>query len=306
MIRQRLRGGIHPDAEGSLGEHPLSKLLEVGRAQRVTGALRIQSWGREGTLRWRAGSLLSSEWGQLSGDSAMHEMLALADGMFEWQQDTPAMTPAERSSGRGSLPRLVEQCRERALSCRISASARGRSIELRFTAGTLEHLRIDGNAAAEAVAEAQNDPRALAQLVASFDRAEIRVETPKLDLVSAPTQSASAEVPKLMPAARRVAPTRSLKPAHPAMHALPPPPPSVPPPSSAPPPRHASVHTVPSQVAARNGIDSWLDSAPPGETSGSWASALLQRQRDPRLSIALAVFVLSLLLLIGGFMAYQI
>lgn len=169
MGRRRARRESPAGIEGSLCYLPARKLLDICRRQRLTGTLRITSWDRSGHVLVRAGQIAEATYGALQGGQALAEMQALRDGSFELRQHLPALASGQRRGDRVALSALVSECRERALSCRITARSHGRQAVLTFRAGALEELRIDSERAAL-------EPAAVDQALAPFERGQVRVE----------------------------------------------------------------------------------------------------------------------------------
>jgi hypothetical protein len=144
MSRRRARGESHGAIEGSLCDHPARKLLDLCQRHQLTGVLQIMSWGRSGRIRMRGGTIAAAAYGALDGDAAVAELLSLRDGLFELRQDLPSLPAAGRGAERASVSALMEQCRERACSCRIEVLSRGQRAVLVYRAGALERAEIDG------------------------------------------------------------------------------------------------------------------------------------------------------------------
>lgn len=320
--------------DGSLCDHPPRKLLDLCQRQRVTGTLQIVSWGRKGRIELRAGQIMTAAYGPIEGSGAVPELLALRDGMFELHQELPRL-PTGPGAARVGLAAVMQQCRERALSCRIHASSRGQRAIVTYRAGELERAELDG-----VVLDAASSTTALAP----FEHAQLQVDGLPISLDvapgpapaqrpgTAPTRPASSAdsrpttAPTAPPlrasstqggvvsgeiVARPTPPPRPAPPpipARPSRHVPPmrPSPPMRPAPPmrpSPPPPPIASGRPQPG-AALTPGMQPWLPG--PAISSGataSWRDAP-QGRRELALPAVLAVLALSLVLIIG-FMALQ-
>jgi hypothetical protein len=318
--------GPRAKIEGSLCDHPVRKLFDVCQRQRVTGVLQLVSWGRTGHVELRAGRIMAAAYGTVEGNGAVSELLTLRDGMFELRQELPGL-PAGRDAGTVPLPAIAEQCRGRALSCRIHALSRGQRAVVTYRAGELERVEIDG--AAANIADSAN----VASALAPFEHGEIHIEALPLSLheraVTAPTA-----IPKPDPQpARRPAPAahaqrRVAAPARPSTAAgdiaarsaagesrgrastatgeivvgssaageivarptVRPMPPPLPPPRV---PRHPQP-----DAALAGGLRPWLPDPSTSGAAASWRETPSIR-RELNLPAILAVLAVSLLLIIG-------
>lgn len=122
----------------------MTRLLSLCTQRKITGVLRIDSWGKTGTIRLRAGTIIEVAFGALRGEFALDELLALRDGMFELSQRLPSINDAVRDADQllvdldsTPLPELMRQCENKALSCAISVDRSGDPIELTYRAGEL-------------------------------------------------------------------------------------------------------------------------------------------------------------------------
>jgi hypothetical protein len=301
--------------DGSLCDHPARTLFDLCQHQRVTGVLQIVSWGRTGRIELRAGRITAAAYGHIEGNGAVSELLGLRDGMFELRQELPSL-PAGRDAGSVGLSAIAEQCRERALSCRIHALSRGQRAVVTYRAGAIEGVEIDGVAPSIGGSEA-------ASALAPFENGQIEIEALFISLqdraVPGPAPAAAPRpdtppVPRPAPAADSQRMARP--PARPSavageitarssmaasvvageIRARPPVRPSPPPPPRMP------ARPKP-EAAVAGGLRPWLPDPSTSGAAASWREAPPSR-RELALPAVLAVLALSLLLIIG-FVALQ-
>jgi hypothetical protein len=191
--RAQPRAQPRAQIEGSLCDHPIRKLFDLCQRQRVTGVLQLVSWGRTGRIELRAGRVTAAAYGTIEGNGAVSELMTLRDGMFELRQELPSV-PSGRDAGPAALWAVAEQCRERALSCRIHALSRGRRAVVAYRAGELEYVEIDG--AAANLADSAN----LASALAPFEHGEIQIDALPIALHERVTASIAAPRPDSQPA----------------------------------------------------------------------------------------------------------
>lgn len=192
-----VRGYGHDDTrkgiDGSLSDVSVCKLLDTCREHRITGALRIMSWGRPGVIQMRAGRIEQAFFGTFHGDDAVNELMSLRDGLFDVLQELPDLSKAPSPSpGRTLLSALLQQCRERALSCDIVLIRDRERAELCCRGGVIVHTRINGVRHA-------GEPRELRR----FEHACARVDAVPLTLHgNAATGRASTEPGSARPSRR--------------------------------------------------------------------------------------------------------
>jgi hypothetical protein len=207
--RPSARAQPRANIDGSLCDHPVRKLFDVCQRQRVTGVLQLVSWGRRGRVELRAGRIMTAAYGTVEGNGAVSELLTLRDGMFELRQELPSL-PAGRDAGPVGFSAIAEQCRERALSCRIHALSLGQRAAVTYRGGELERAEIDG--ATVNIADSAN----VASALAPFEQGELQIEALPILLheraVTAPTAVAK---PDPQPA-RRPSPAAPAAPVRPA------------------------------------------------------------------------------------------
>jgi hypothetical protein len=159
--------------DGSLCDHPVRKLLELCERHRLTGTLDVTSWGRSGRVEMRAGQVTAVAFGTLQGHAAMAELHALRDGLFELHPALPRVDAGQRGE-RLPLSAVIEQCRTRALSCRVEVVSRKRRAVITYRAGELEDLEVDGGPLPEGLQAAE--------VLAPFEQGQVRVEVLPLSL----------------------------------------------------------------------------------------------------------------------------
>jgi hypothetical protein len=293
-----------PTIDGSLCDHPPRKLFDICQRQRVTGALHIASWGRSGRIELRAGHITAVAFGLVVGDGAVSEILALRDGTFELRQELPRL-PAGPDAHRIGLSAVREQCRERALSCRIRASSRGQRAVVTYRAGALEQVALDG-AALDTSGGGDTADTALAP----FEHGQMQVEpllTSLRDLVVPAAAAAPAARPDTSTVTRPAPPARPSagRPAPPA-RALPARAPGTAGdarPRAAPPPLPRLPGYPQPDAALATGLRPWLPGPGISGAAASWRDAPASR-RELTLPAILAVLALMLVLIIG-FLALQ-
>jgi hypothetical protein len=86
MVRRHAREDTLARIEGTVSDVSVRRLLDICRERRITGVLRVVSWGRAGSIQVRAGHVEQAMFGGARGDDALAELLALRDGLFELQQ----------------------------------------------------------------------------------------------------------------------------------------------------------------------------------------------------------------------------
>ena len=130
--------------DGNLSDITVTRLLAICTQRKVTGLLGIDSWGKTGTIRLRAGTITEVTFGSLRGEPALDELLGLRDGRFKLSQRLPSVAETMPGSDQlvvdlqhTSLPELMQQCESKALSCAISVDRGGEAIELTYRAGEL-------------------------------------------------------------------------------------------------------------------------------------------------------------------------
>lgn len=89
MARKHMHRGDSRKLEGNLCDLCVHRLLEICRHQRITGQLRITSWGHSASVQFEHGQVEAVRFRALVGDRAMSELLALRDGSFELVSATP-------------------------------------------------------------------------------------------------------------------------------------------------------------------------------------------------------------------------
>ncbi|WP_428262613.1 hypothetical protein [Haliangium sp.] len=303
MGRRRAYRDSLTGLEGSLYDLALGKLLDICRYQRLTGTVRLLSWGRRGHVRVRAGVVEEAAFGGLEGERAVAEMGTLRDGTFELEQELPELVRSPRCDGstgrRLSLREVMEQCQAGSLSCRLRAQHGRQQASLRYRAGKLEQVEIDGVA---------HDPAA-ASMLAHFGNSPVRVE-PLSFSIRTPVTVRSGELTERVPSPTRRSTGRP---------ATPPPrprvqPPMVPAAARRPrlPPRRVPGMAHPEspalegeRVPSSEQLQPWMGR--PG-TSGSSAfprGMLSSRPRDLAVFGLLALFIVSLVLVIG-FVAFRL
>ena len=145
MPRRRVYDDALAGMEGALCDVTARKLLDACRERRITGVLRLTSWGRAGGIQIRAGQIEQVFFGSLRDDDALAELLALRDGMFEIREEMPDLARARSPHpGRTALTTLMRQCRERLLSCTITVIRDRERAELFYCAGELLYSKVNG------------------------------------------------------------------------------------------------------------------------------------------------------------------
>jgi hypothetical protein len=304
--------------DGSLCDHPPRKLFDLCQRQRVTGTLQILSWGRKGRIELRAGQIMTAAYGPIEGSGAVPELLALRDGTFELRQELPRL-PVGNGAARVGLAAVMQQCRERALSCRIQASTRGQRATVIYRAGELERAELDGVAL---------DATSSTTALAPFEHAQLQIDPLPISLDTAPSPGPAARAntaaqrlasaadsrPTTAPptralsapgvvsgeiVARPAPPPRPMPPPRPARPPRPAPPVRPAPPARpAPPPMPLAPGRVQPDVAVATGLRPWLPAPGVSGATASWRDAPPGR-RELALPAILAVLALGLVLIIG-------
>lgn len=309
-----VRGYGHDDTrkgiDGSLSDVSVCKLLDTCREHRITGALRIMSWGRPGVIQMRAGRVEQAFFGTLHGDEAVNELMSLRDGLFDVLQELPDLSKAPSPSpGRTLLSALLQQCRQRALTCDIVLIRDRERAELCCRGGAIVHTWINGVRHA-------GEPRELRR----FEHACARVDPVPLSLHgNADTDRASTEPgsarPSRRPSRRKPAVVLQAEALQPA--AMPAPAPDITPapaprpaqPAAAQPAPSSSWSSWPGQVPqlaqpmARLATDApWYDPAPPTEiVAGGRGFPLADpRDRTATMLVALAFLMVVVATLIAS------
>jgi hypothetical protein len=100
--------------EGNLCDLCVHRLLEICQHQRITGILRITSWGHSASVQFEHGQVEAVRFRALVGDRAMSELLALRDGLIELVSatpislDAPVSVEAARRPARAQSPIVLE------------------------------------------------------------------------------------------------------------------------------------------------------------------------------------------------------
>lgn len=98
MARRHLRHSAARKQDGYLCDVSIERLLDSCRVQRVSGTLRIESWGISACIQWAQGEVRDAAMGALRGDAALREIGQLRDGSFALRSEQPvhlsAMPPA--------------------------------------------------------------------------------------------------------------------------------------------------------------------------------------------------------------------
>lgn len=89
MSRRHLARSTSRNLQGNLCDVSVGRLLEICAYHRVTGILRIQSWGLSGAIALEDGSAGEACFQSLRGDRALGELVSLRDGMFELRSQVP-------------------------------------------------------------------------------------------------------------------------------------------------------------------------------------------------------------------------
>jgi hypothetical protein len=137
--------------EGSLAETPLRALLEPCRRHLVTGTIRVDCHDGRGVLHLRAGVVDQASFGLLVGDAAVVRMSLLRDGMYHVEQRVPDLngelgTAAALESQTSQVPlaHVMRHCEQNALSGTITVIAGFDRAELRYRAGELVEVAMNG------------------------------------------------------------------------------------------------------------------------------------------------------------------
>jgi hypothetical protein len=166
--------------EGTLGEVPLSALLDSCRRARFTGTIRILG-AAEGTLTLRAGFVDEAQSGALKGEAAVDALMALRDGVYEVQQRLPDLggmlgggAQIEGEISEIPIAQVMRHIEENALSCSVTVIAGFDRGELIYNAGEIAEVHLNG----------QRDDDAIVTIV-GWKNAKFRVAAPALDPIIA-------------------------------------------------------------------------------------------------------------------------
>ncbi|MEM9493645.1 MAG: DUF4388 domain-containing protein, partial [Myxococcota bacterium] len=220
--------------DGNLCQLAVTRIVELCQEERVTGTLRINSWGRAGSIYFHGGEAVDSVFGSSKGRAAMTELHTLRDGIFQFEPRLPKLEGGAVNGDevRGdlaltSLSAIMAQCRDQAISCTISFEFEGAPVELSYQTGEL--VSVQGSGAS-----------ALNQLT-GINSGEVIIRAQSLDLEErrtsgrvtaqwsaqmalAPSPAAAAQMADV-PAPRRTARGSAPPPRRTKIRAVPPPPP---------------------------------------------------------------------------------
>jgi hypothetical protein len=226
--------------EGSLCDVPFSKLADECRRHLITGTIRVEVDGKTGVAELRAGVVDRAEFDSLEDEQAVAHMRELRDGLYQLTQRLPDLTGAlgESAECQGDLTEvplatIMRHCEDQALSCTITVVSEFDRGEIRYRAGDIVEVTMNG----------ERDEDAIVDIV-RFQQGRFRVSAAPLALdidgwpsVSAdPTEPfriehlAAARPRAAAPAARPAAvasgsgPREAMTEAAPEPDALPPPP----------------------------------------------------------------------------------
>lgn len=164
--------------EGSFADVPLDRILAACQRHLVTGQIRIETGVAHGLIELRAGAVDRAEFGDARGAGALHQVRHLADGWYELSQRLPDLTGALGGSASchgdvSGVPliALMRHCEYHALTCCITVVAGFDRAELRYRAGELDRVELNGFI----------DDDALLAVLAWPD-ARFRLAAPPLDL----------------------------------------------------------------------------------------------------------------------------
>jgi hypothetical protein len=137
--------------EGSLADTPLKSLMEPCRRHLVTGTIRIDSREGRGVLQMRAGVVDHASFGLLVGDAAVIRMSLLRDGSYQLEQRAPDLSgelgPAaslESDVSHVPLAQVMRHCEDNALSCSVIVVSSYDRAEIRYHAGELTEVTLNG------------------------------------------------------------------------------------------------------------------------------------------------------------------
>lgn len=137
--------------EGSFADVPLDRILAACQRHLVTGQLRIATGAAHGLIELRAGAVDRAEFGDARGARALHAVRDLVDGWYELSQRLPDLTGALGGSAscQGDvsgvpLVALMRHCEYYALTCSVTVVAGFDRAELRYRAGELERVELNG------------------------------------------------------------------------------------------------------------------------------------------------------------------
>ncbi len=159
--------------EGSLADTPLKSLLEPCRRHLVTGTVRVDSREGRGVLQLRAGIVDQASFGLLVGDAAVIRMSLLRDGSYTLEQRAPDLTgklgpAASLESHVNDVPLAIvmRHCEDNALSCTLVVVSAYDRAELRYRAGDLVEVTLNGMPDSDAIVRVVkwNDARYKLQL----------------------------------------------------------------------------------------------------------------------------------------------
>ncbi len=164
--------------EGSLCDTSLDNLLEACRKSLVTGTIDIEAYSGDASIELRAGAVDRASFGALDGEAAVNALRDLHDGLYELRQRLPefdgslgrAAQFVSPEGGVGLIP-LMRYCEDNALSCTITVVDNFDRGQVRYRAGEIVEVSLNGTVDDDAIVA-----------LTRMDRAKFQVTAPPLDL----------------------------------------------------------------------------------------------------------------------------
>jgi hypothetical protein len=164
--------------EGSLCDVPFSKLADECRRHLITGTIRVEVDGKSGVAELRAGVVDHAEFDSLKDDQAVAHMRELRDGLYQLTQRLPDLTGAlgESAECQGDLTEvplatIMRHCEDQALSCTITVVSEFERGEIRYRAGDIVEVTMNGARDEDAIVD-----------IVRFQRGRFRVSAAPLAL----------------------------------------------------------------------------------------------------------------------------
>lgn len=162
---------------GSLTDTSVSALLDSCHSGLVTGTILIEGNASQGKLELRAGAVEEAEFDSLPMREALHRLRALKSGSYEIRQQLPDLQGhlGDAASFTGnvnevSVIELMQHCEQNALTCNIGVTKNHKRGEIRYRAGEIGVVSLNGEVDDEHIGE-----------ILAWRGASFKVTSPPLD-----------------------------------------------------------------------------------------------------------------------------